>query len=100
MSVFTNFKPKWFRDLTPEHQERVENEIKVINYKAGAMIEQKGNGPLSWIGVINGLIKVSVGNADGRITSLIGIPAGGWIGEGSLLKNEKGVMMSLLCATL
>ena len=89
MSVFTNFKPKWFRDLTPEHQERVENEIKVINYKAGAMIEQKGNGPLSWIGVINGLIKVSVGNADGRITSLIGIPAGGWIGEGSLLKNEK-----------
>ena len=52
------------------------------------MIEQKGNGPLSWIGVVNGLIKVSVGNADGRITSLIGIPAGGWIGEGSLLKNE------------
>ena len=88
MSVFTDYKPKWFKELAPEHQERVEKDIILFNYKAGAMIEQKGTGSLSWIGVITGLIKVSVGNADGRITSLIGVPAGGWIGEGSLLKDE------------
>jgi CRP-like cAMP-binding protein len=38
--------------------------------------------------VLDGLIKVSVGNADGKLASLTGVPAGGWIGEGSLLKHE------------
>jgi CRP-like cAMP-binding protein len=37
---------------------------------------------------MSGLIKVSVGNADGKLASLTGVPAGGWIGEGSLLKRE------------
>src|SRR5690606_30235799 len=42
----------------------------------------------SWIGVLEGLVKVSVGNAEGKLASLTGVPAGGWIGEGSLLKRE------------
>lgn len=88
MSVFTDYKPKWYRELSAEHKERVDQDIKLFNYKAGAMVEQKGSAALTWIGVIDGLIKVSVGNAEGRITSLTGVPAGGWIGEGSLLKNE------------
>jgi len=33
-------------------------------------------------------VKVSVGNAEGKVASLTGVPAGGWIGEGSLLKRE------------
>ena len=32
------------------------------------------------VGVISGLIKVSVGNAEGKLASLTGVPAGGWIG--------------------
>ncbi|CAM5182822.1 Crp/Fnr family transcriptional regulator OS=Castellaniella sp OX=1955812 GN=EPN31_08845 PE=4 SV=1 [Castellaniella denitrificans] len=38
--------------------------------------------------MLDGLVKVSVGNADGKLASLTGVPAGGWIGEGSLLKRE------------
>jgi CRP-like cAMP-binding protein len=38
--------------------------------------------------VLAGLVKVSVGNAEGRMASLTGVPAGGWFGEGSLLKHE------------
>ncbi|EWM50611.1 cyclic nucleotide-binding domain protein [Bordetella holmesii 70147] len=34
------------------------------------------------------MVKVSVGNAEGKVASLTGVPAGGWIGEGSLLKRE------------
>lgn len=88
MSVFTDHVPKWFSDLAPEHQSRVDQDINIFNYKAGSMIEQKGSFAQAWIGVVEGLIKVSVGNAEGRITSLTGVPAGGWIGEGSLLKRE------------
>jgi CRP-like cAMP-binding protein len=39
-----------------------------------------------WIGVINGLLKMSVSQPDGRHTTFTGVTGGGWAGEGSLLK--------------
>ncbi len=88
MSIFTNYDTKWFNVLTPEQQSRVLQTIVVHTVPAGTMIEQKGDLATNWMGVLEGLVKVSVGNADGRITSLTGIPAGGWFGEGSLIKKE------------
>src|SRR5690606_20972428 len=54
----------------------------------GAIIERKGEKAYAWMGVLSGLVKVSVGTSDGKLASLTGVPSGGWIGEGSLLKNE------------
>lgn len=62
--------------------------VSETRYPAGAMIERKGGRAEAWLGVRAGLVKVSVGNADGKMASLTGVPAGGWIGEGSLLKDE------------
>jgi len=78
----------WFSLLTGEQQDRVLRDISVAHFPAGAMIERKGEKAYAWIGVLSGLIKVSVGNSDGKLASLTGVPAGGWIGEGSLLKHE------------
>ncbi len=78
----------WFRLLTPMQQARVLRDIAVQPYVAGSIIERKGELAQAWIGVLSGLLKVSVGNADGKMASLTGVPAGGWIGEGSLLKRE------------
>ena len=39
-----------------------------------------------WLGVIEGLVKMSVSQADGRVSTFTGVTAGGWAGEGSLLK--------------
>jgi len=78
----------WFGLLTAEQQERVLRDAWVTQYPAGAMIERKGEKAYAWMGVLNGLVKVSVGNPDGKMASLTGVPAGGWIGEGSLLKSE------------
>ncbi|MBC8055032.1 MAG: Crp/Fnr family transcriptional regulator [Rhizobiales bacterium] len=39
-----------------------------------------------WIGVIEGLVKMSVSLPDGRLSTFTGVTAGGWAGEGSLLK--------------
>lgn len=39
-----------------------------------------------WFGVIEGLIKMSVSQPDGRVSTFTGVTAGGWAGEGSLLK--------------
>ncbi|NOL48700.1 Crp/Fnr family transcriptional regulator [Pelistega europaea] len=88
MSIFTNYHAQWFDLLAPEHQQRVCQDMHIIQAPAGTMIAKKGEKAQHWIGVLEGLIKVSVGNSEGRITSLTGIPAGGWLGEGSLLKKE------------
>ncbi|ARP88197.1 Crp/Fnr family transcriptional regulator [Bordetella genomosp. 9] len=78
----------WFRLLTPDEQARVVKDLTVQHTPAGAIVERKGELAQAWIGVLAGLVKVSVGNAEGKMASLTGVPAGGWIGEGSLLKRE------------
>ncbi|AMD44983.1 Crp/Fnr family transcriptional regulator [Bordetella holmesii] len=78
----------WFRVLESEQRVRVERDISVQHAIAGTIIERKGQLAQAWIGVLSGLVKVSVGNAEGKVASLTGVPAGGWIGEGSLLKRE------------
>lgn len=74
--------------LDGEQQARVERDLSVQQAAAGSIIERKGELAQAWIGVLAGLVKVSVGNAEGKVASLTGVPAGGWIGEGSLLKRE------------
>lgn len=78
----------WFRVLDAEQQARVERDLSVQQVATGSIIERKGELAQAWIGVLAGLVKVSVGNAEGKVASLTGVPAGGWIGEGSLLKRE------------
>jgi len=88
LSDSLNLAAAWFRVLTPAEQTRVLRDINVQQVAAGSIVERKGEVAQAWIGVLAGLIKVSVGNADGKLASLTGVPAGGWIGEGSLLKRE------------
>lgn len=78
----------WFDLLEDAQQARVLQDTTVAQVEPGTIIEHKGVVASAWIGVLDGLIKVSVGNADGKLASLTGVPAGGWIGEGSLLKHE------------
>jgi CRP-like cAMP-binding protein len=78
----------WFKLLTPAQQERILRDISVSQYSSGVMIERKGEKAYAWMGVLSGLVKISVGNPEGKMASLTGVPAGGWIGEGSLLKRE------------
>src|SRR5690554_2852364 len=79
----------WFPVLSTEEQERVLRDIFSTDYPDGAMIERKGERATAWLGVLSGLVKVSVGNPEGKLASLMGVPSGGWFGEGSLLKREK-----------
>jgi len=42
----------------------------------------------AWTGIASGLMKLSTTSHSGKTVTLAGIRAGGWFGEGSLLKNE------------
>lgn len=88
MRTTISLQDAWFQLLDHDQQQRVLHDIIVTSYPEGAMIECKGQPALAWLGIHSGLVKVSVGTADGKMASLTGVPAGGWIGEGSLLKRE------------
>lgn len=81
-------KAAWFGVLTNEQQARVLCDVTVATFPAATIIERKGGRAYAWMGVLKGLVKISVGDSDGKMASLTGVPAGGWIGEGSLLKGE------------
>jgi CRP-like cAMP-binding protein len=44
--------------------------------------------PDHWIGVIEGMVKMSVSLPNGRESTFTAVSAGGWFGEGTLLKSE------------
>jgi CRP-like cAMP-binding protein len=57
-------------------------------YATGAFICMKGEPVEYWMGIVDGLGKMASHWTTGKTTSLTGISAGGWFGEGSLLKKE------------
>ncbi|MDN5842528.1 MAG: Crp/Fnr family transcriptional regulator [Alcaligenaceae bacterium] len=78
----------WFELLDPDQQARVVRDTTIAVAEPGTIIEHRGGIGHAWIGVLSGLVKVSVSNIDGKTASLTGVPTGGWIGEGTLLKRE------------
>jgi len=79
---------RWARDLTDELRRRVSAETTIHSVAAGGYVCRKGDRVESWIGVLDGLVKVSSVSPEGKSVSFIGVPSGGWFGEGSLLKDE------------
>lgn len=78
----------WFAALDARHQSLLRAQSAVRHCEAGAVITRRGEPSQHWIGVHTGLIKLAVYNADGRGATFSGVPAGGWCGEGSVLKRE------------
>jgi len=78
----------WTVDLTQEQRHRIEHDVIERAYPAGTVICPKGEPAMHWLGVIEGMVKADNVTADGRSTTFIGVSAGGWFGEGSVLKRE------------
>jgi len=78
----------WAKSLTEAEQQQVGSEMIERIVPAGAFVSRKGEPVDHWIGVIDGLLKVSSMSADGKAVTFAGIPGGAWFGEGSMLKSE------------
>jgi CRP-like cAMP-binding protein len=79
---------RWGTLLTKEQLARVAAESLESSVATGAFICRKGEAVDSWLGILDGLVKMMVSTPDGRTSTFTGVPAGGWFGEGSLLKTE------------
>jgi CRP-like cAMP-binding protein len=78
----------WTKDLNADEVERARRGIVEKIYPKGAYICHRGDRLDSWTGVSEGLIKLSTVSQSGKAVTLAGIRAGGWFGEGTLLKDE------------
>ena len=79
---------RWTQNLSPAELQRVTSEMIERKVSAGGYVCRKGEPVESWIGVIDGLVKMCILSAEGKLTTLTGVPPGGWFGEGSLLKDQ------------
>jgi len=78
----------WGHALSESELERVAREIIDRTVPPGSFVCSKGAPVESWVGVIDGLVKVASTSISGKTISFAGVPSGGWFGEGSVLKGQ------------
>jgi len=78
----------WSADLTAEEKARAARGVVEKTYAKGSYICHLGDRLDCWIGVTDGLLKLSTVARNGKAMTFAGVSSGGWFGEGSLIKNE------------
>lgn len=78
----------WGRLLTPAEFDAVLAEARERHVPANGYIGRMGQPVEHWMGIIEGLGKMSVAAPDGKVSTLCGIGADAWFGEGSVIKRE------------
>jgi len=77
----------WARGLTPEEKSRVERETYPRVYPKGGTVFRAGDASEHWIGVIDGLAKMTIVSAEGQATSFVAVGTGAWFGEGTVIRR-------------
>jgi CRP/FNR family transcriptional regulator, cyclic AMP receptor protein len=78
----------WLNVLTAEHREQAVARLKVSDAMPGDYVCRIGRPVTYWFGVVEGLLKMSTVSAQGQAMTFLGLPPGGWFGEGTVLKGE------------
>lgn len=78
----------WARELSEEELERARKGIVLRSFGKGGYIFHVGDRFEHWTGVVTGLASIGMVSSKGKATALIGVPSGGWFGEGTVLKDE------------
>jgi CRP/FNR family transcriptional regulator, cyclic AMP receptor protein len=79
---------RWSAGLSADMISRIEAETFVRELPVGVPVCRKGEPVEHWIGLIDGLVKMTSVTPDGKTTTFTGVTSGGWFGEGSLLKDR------------
>ena len=77
----------WARGLSAAEMARVEADCYEQFVPKGGFVCRKGEPLQTWVGIIEGLVKINNFSSTGKSVTFAGVPTGGWFGEGSLLKD-------------
>ncbi len=78
----------WVALLSDDERPRVLSDLRVVQAEPGELICRVGRPVTYWLGLIDGLLKMSNDSAQGMPITFTGVPPGGWFGEGTVLKRE------------
>ncbi|HRD84293.1 MAG TPA: Crp/Fnr family transcriptional regulator [Rubrivivax sp.] len=78
----------WLHLLDADEQQRVVDDMRVVEVSAGELVCRVGRPVTYWFGVLDGLLKMSNDTEAGLPITFTGVPPGGWFGEGTVLKRE------------
>ncbi len=78
----------WLRLLSPADHDRAVSDLRISNANPGEYVCRMGRPVTYWIGVVEGLLKMSTSDATGKTMTFTGVPPSGWFGEGTVLKRE------------
>jgi len=78
----------WMACLPENVRERVCSEAYETTHGRNDVVAHRGEKVASWIGLREGLLKVSSSHRSGKVVMFAGIPRNAWFGEGSVLKRE------------
>jgi CRP-like cAMP-binding protein len=78
----------WVQSLSAEQLRRVRATTLVREFQLGNFVCHKGDVSNFWIGVVDGLVKVTNLSKTGKSVTFATFPANSWFGEGSILKQE------------
>jgi CRP/FNR family cyclic AMP-dependent transcriptional regulator len=79
----------WWSLLDAVERARVAQDMQVAEAEVGEVLCRIGRPALLWLGVVEGLLKMSNDAAGGAPITFTGVPSGAWFGEGTLLKRER-----------
>ena len=78
----------WMDLLLPAERAEAVAGLIVGDALPGDFVCRVGRPVTYWFGVVEGLLKMSTDNEQGRSITFSGLPPGGWFGEGTALKRE------------
>jgi len=78
----------WLQTLQPDEHARAVEQLRVTEAAAGEYVCRVGRPLTYWLGVVEGLLKMSSDNFQGPALTFSGMPPGAWFGEGTALKRE------------
>lgn len=78
----------WLRTLKPSDRQVIQESLEVGEALNGDYICREGRRVRYWLGLVDGLLKVSNEHSDGSTITYMGVPPGSWFGEGTALKRE------------
>ena len=79
----------WYTGLPELERNLIRAELRVVSLAAGEFLFRAGNRSPGWYGVVQGLVKWSSPNADGKSLSLAGFSTGSWFGEATMIRRER-----------
>lgn len=78
----------WLAALAPDERARALDDLRVVRAEPGEIVCRVGRPAAHWLGLVDGLLKMSNDSASGLPMTFTGVPPGGWFGEGTVLKHE------------